>query len=339
MAYDVSVIVPIYNMEKHVSDGVAALKRQTCPNMQVILVNDGSTDNSESAAKSAIEGLDNFTLLTTENRGSGPARNAGIARAEGKYLYFFDIDDKLYDNSLERMVKLAEESACDLLVFSFTHTKDFDLPAKTYQINDAEADGDHMRAHFENYMSGGANATGAPWNKLFRRDVVKDNNVEYPPLRRHQDEGFIMRYISYARKVRFSSEVLYRHLGNTQSRRWQKYPLDYGSVVEGLMDMFEGIVINWNPDNDAVRKNVYQIYYERNIDVLKVLFNPKWGLSHSERYKKLKDRQKVYEARAEKYRMLEINRDNYFSLIKGRHYLLLYLAVCFRVNANGRSGK
>ncbi len=336
MEYDVSVIVPVYNMAEHVARGVSALRRQTCERMQVIFVNDGSTDQSERLIREAIEGLPNFTLITTENRGSGPARNEGIARAEGKYLYFYDIDDRLDEDSIRRMVALAEEAQCDMLAFGFTYTKDFNGPYKTTVLENARAEGDEMRREYDRYMSGPTNITGAPWNKLFLREMVVENHLEYPSLRRHQDEGFIMRCAAVAQKVAFSSEVLYHHLLNDQARRWRKYPLGYADAVEGLMDMYESIVIAWNPANDAVRERIYFTYYLRNLDILKVLFNPKWGFNHRERYRRLVERQGVYERRSAKYAGLPIHQDRYWRLIQARLYPLLYLALWYAVSRDNK---
>lgn len=299
--YDISVITPVYNMEKFAAEGIRTLKEQTGVNAEFIFVNDGSKDKSAEVISAEIAGLPNFTLISTENCGAGPARNTGIAAASGKYLYFFDIDDKLISGALKRMVELADKAECDLLVFAYQSRSDFSNEPKLIKRSKRDVIGSEARKEYDIYMSGEYAIQGAPWNKLFRRDITVDNHVEYPALRRNQDEVFIMRYMAFAEKIRIEDDVLYDHLWNTQERMWLKYRLDYDENVEELFRFYNDIILAWNPNNEKVKRLLSRLYFSSMLDSMKVLFNPKWKLTGKEKYGMLKNRLRQYRENAVKY--------------------------------------
>lgn len=122
--YKVSVIVPIYNIEKYLEDCLNSLERQTLGNIEVILVCDGPTDSSERIAERYVEKNKHFSLISQSNKGIGGARNAGIKAASGEYFYFLDGDDYIEDNALEVLYERAHKANLDVLFFSSKTFKD-----------------------------------------------------------------------------------------------------------------------------------------------------------------------------------------------------------------------
>ncbi len=114
----VSVIVPIYNVEPYLSECLESLKRQTLKNIEIIMVNDGSTDNSAFIAQKFTQLNNNFKLINQDNSGPGAARNTGMAHAKGEYIYFIDGDDFIADNTLEILYEKASTCNLDILLFS-----------------------------------------------------------------------------------------------------------------------------------------------------------------------------------------------------------------------------
>lgn len=114
----VSVIVPIYNVVPWLAECLDSLERQTLKNMEVILVNDGSTDGSDQIAKEYAQRNECFKYIERTNGGLSAARNTGIAKANGKYIYFLDSDDYLVDDALEKLYRRAEEKDLDIILFS-----------------------------------------------------------------------------------------------------------------------------------------------------------------------------------------------------------------------------
>jgi glycosyltransferase involved in cell wall biosynthesis len=108
----ISVIVPVYNAEKYLNECIDSLIGQTFfYSMEVILIDDGSTDNSPSLCDSYSQKHENIKVIHQENSGVSVARNRGIEKAQGKYIGFVDADDYVYPEMYERLFKLAEERA------------------------------------------------------------------------------------------------------------------------------------------------------------------------------------------------------------------------------------
>mgnify|MGYP003401399665 FL=1 len=114
--YKVSVIVPVYNVEQYLSDCLESICRQTLKGIEIIVVNDGSTDNSLSIIKSFQQKYSNIKLINKKNGGLSSARNAGIDMAVGEYLFFVDSDDFIDLDTLEKMYVKANETHCPLII-------------------------------------------------------------------------------------------------------------------------------------------------------------------------------------------------------------------------------
>ena len=109
LSYSVTVIVPVYNGEDYVKDCFYQLKEQSLSDIEVIFVNDGSTDSTQSKLQELIKGNDNFKLINQKNGGVSNARNVGVSQAKGKYIGFVDVDD-IYDKD---MYEILYNNACE----------------------------------------------------------------------------------------------------------------------------------------------------------------------------------------------------------------------------------
>ncbi|MDE6751971.1 MAG: glycosyltransferase, partial [Eubacterium sp.] len=113
---DISVIVPIYNVEEYLAECLDSIVCQTKQDFEVIMVDDGSTDSSGEIAKSYAEKYPNFHYLYKENNGLGCARNYGVAHSDSKYIIFMDSDDKISEDLYEKMFNAAEKNNSDLTI-------------------------------------------------------------------------------------------------------------------------------------------------------------------------------------------------------------------------------
>lgn len=111
----VSIIVPIFNVEKYLAECLDSLVKQTMDDIEIIMVNDGSIDDSEEIAKSYVDLNENFCLINRENSGLSAARNSGLDVAKGEYVYFLDSDDFLSDDAIEKLYKKAKAEDLDQL--------------------------------------------------------------------------------------------------------------------------------------------------------------------------------------------------------------------------------
>lgn len=113
----ISVIIPVYNVEKYLHECVDSVLGQTYKNLEVILVDDGSTDSSGKICDEYVEKNDRITVIHQKNSGPSKTRNTGLENANGKYIYFLDSDDYIGNNALELLVNTAESNDADLVFF------------------------------------------------------------------------------------------------------------------------------------------------------------------------------------------------------------------------------
>lgn len=123
----ISVIIPVYNVEEYLRECVESVINQTYENLEIILVDDGSTDSSGKICEEYLDKDSRVTVIHQKNSGPSKTRNTGINNANGKYIYFLDSDDYIELNAVERLVTTAESNSADLVFFdahSFTDSGD-----------------------------------------------------------------------------------------------------------------------------------------------------------------------------------------------------------------------
>lgn len=280
----VSVVIPIYNMGASIEKCVESVCNQSYKNLEVILVDDGSADNTLEVCRKIAEKDDRVFVYHTENRGSGPARNTGIENAHGDYIYFPDADDFLNNDAISMMLEATENGKYDLIVFGYESKDETGKNVFEKTFPKIEKNAGDLRSDYAQCM-GGVNKLaiqGAPWNKFFSARIIKENNIEYPPLRRHQDEGFISRYMCFAEKVKFIPEILYTHFVNSLKLEWKKYPLNYEDCITGLYKVRKKTICTWNASDELTHKMVEREFICGMIKSMELLFSDKAALKHKE---------------------------------------------------------
>lgn len=193
----VSIIVPVYNAEKTLNRCVESILLQEYRNIELILVDDGSTDNSLLICQKWCTKDARINILTQENTGVSGTRNTGISKATGKYLQFVDSDDWIPYNSTKVMLDRAEQTQSDMVIAHF------------YRVaNDCKAVKGNIKAEIvlnkKEFMSimmkEPANFYyGVMWNKLYRRDIVSAHRISCcTDLTWCEDFLFNLDYIRYA---------------------------------------------------------------------------------------------------------------------------------------------
>lgn len=124
---------------------------------------------------------------------------------------------------------------------------------------------------------------GAPWNKFFSLHIIKSNNILFPPLRRHQDEGFIGRYMCFCEKVVFIPDILYTYYINDLALEWKKYPVNYIDSVIGLYEVRKSTLLLWNKDDIETHDLVTKEFLCNTIKALELSFSPKMNLNAKQR--------------------------------------------------------
>lgn len=168
----VSVIIPVFNAEKYLSKCIDSVLSQTCPALELILVNDGSTDRSEEIINTYIQD-DRVVYLKQENKGVSAARNLGLSRASGEYIIFVDSDDYLISDSLDKRIE--EARTTDLLISNYYQITEVDIENKKY-INVAK-NLSVVDALWTISPRSTIGYQGYLWNKVFRREIIKKNGI------------------------------------------------------------------------------------------------------------------------------------------------------------------
>ena len=291
----VSIVVPVYNMGDSIEKCVQSLLVQDYENYEIILVDDGSKDDSFERCQKLQEGHSIIQVYHTENRGSGPARNYGIEHSKGRYIFFPDADDLLDSCAISVMVEAMECGKNDLVVFGYKEIRADGSFSREKKYPELHQSGDDIRNNYAEYMGSSVSLgiQGAPWNKFFDLEIVRSNGIEYPPLRRHQDEGFIARYMCYAKNVHFIQDVLYTHYTNDLKLQWKKYPIDYIDAVIGLNETRKETILKWNPNDKETHKIIQREFICNVIKALELSFSPKMGFNKSQRLNWIKDKIQV----------------------------------------------
>lgn len=205
--------------------------------------------------------------------------------ATGDYVYFPDADDLLEPNTVKTLVNAMLKYESDLIVFGF---KNIDINGnliseKKYQKKIYE--GNYIRDNYHIFfnMNDEFGIQGAPWNKFFDLTKIKKNKIEYPPLKRHQDEVFISRYINHVEKVCFIEDILYVYNTNDLKREWDKFPVDYLDIVMSLKRYREDIIVKWNDKNEIVLDMIEREYICKIIKALELSFSKKFNFNRNER--------------------------------------------------------
>ena len=187
-----SVIVPVYNVEKYLEECVDSLLNQTLSDLEIFLVDDGSTDRSGAIAdRFAKENPDRVHTLHLENGGQGRARNAALPMAQGDYIGFVDSDDWIERDMYEKMLDRAEQTGADVVVCDFLE-------------HYADGREQTLPACFQDHP---LSAAGSSCNKIFRRSLVGD--LRFPEGLWYEDFYFSAVMLLRSKRTEFIPEPLY----------------------------------------------------------------------------------------------------------------------------------
>ena len=236
----VSIIVPIYNVEKYLPKCLDSLVNQTLDDIEIILVNDGSTDNSGIIAKQYYENHKNkIKYLEKENGGLSDARNFGIPYATGEYIAFLDSDDYIEIDSYKQMYEKAKEEDADYIECDFI----WEYPNK--QIID-------KRLSYNNKQEMLTNVRVVAWNKLIKREIIIKNNLKFPKGLRYEDIEFTYKLIPLLNKVSYIDKpfIHYVQRNNSIANVQNEKTADIFAILE-------------NVEKYYIEKNLYNEYKDQ----------------------------------------------------------------------------
>lgn len=183
-----SIVIPIYNAEKYIDNVYESLKKQSYKNLEIIFINDGSTDSSLQKILDISYKDNRVKVVNQNNYGVATARNIGINSSQGEYIHFVDADDllvpELYNNLFTFLKKF---NSPDILIFSHETIDDKDKVIEQKILIDKSTQDTLESLFIEVYSK---DSFSAPWNKLYKKTFLKQNNIFFPPQKFGEDALF-----------------------------------------------------------------------------------------------------------------------------------------------------
>lgn len=231
----ISVIIPVYKVEKYLCRCVDSVLAQTYTNMEIILVDDGSPDNCPVMCDEYARQDSRVKVIHQENAGLSGARNAGIDMAQGQWLAFVDSDDYLAADFLERLYQACVDTGSSLSVCRWEYVRGETIPEHGTGETRVYT-GREMLANL--YVPDGAYFVVA-WNKLYRKELFED--IRYPLGRIHEDEATTYRIYDKVKKAAYVDRSLYGYFVTPVSitRGFNPKRMDWVTAVAERLDFFE----------------------------------------------------------------------------------------------------
>ena len=200
--------MPIYNVEQYLEACLNSITNQSIKDIEVILVNDGSTDSSEKIANKFVKKDSRLKLINQDNKGLSAARNVGIEAANGEYIYFIDSDDYIIGNdSLKEMIELLEKNKSDIVVGKLI---------RIYEKKDASIECSFLDFFkddvwsTEDYIKLCSRFNWVPvWLYIYRKSFIVENNIKFKEGFLHEDEDFTPKVILKSKRISIYKKAFY----------------------------------------------------------------------------------------------------------------------------------
>ena len=275
----ITIVIPIYNVEKYLHDCLKSVINQTYNNLQIILVDDGSPDNCPKICDEYKNKDSRIEVIHKKNGGLSDARNAGLEKAKGRYICFIDSDDFINCKYIEKLYDLITKNNADMAVSNFKRVQDFKeeyLEKKEENATEEIYTGKQM---IENIYSRKLYVQSTvAWNKMYKTELFKD--IKFPYGKLHEDEFTTYKLYYICSKVVMTSEILYyyRYVPNSiMNKKFNKKRLDGISALEERLTFFK----------DKKEEKLYNLTLIRYLMVIMIHYtNIKKFLENSEEIQK-----------------------------------------------------
>lgn len=200
-----SIIIPVYNTSKYLKECLDSIVSQNCQDVEIILVNDGSTDESPKICENYKNKFPNIVFVNNSNHGVSYSRNCGIDIANGKYLLFVDSDDILVANGLSQICRLLTENS---LMYVYGYKKIYENREESYILNPKTI----SSVQALRLLVSDNNFGGYLWNKVFLKEIIEKNNIIFDDkIAMNEDMKFCFDYISCCDKINLVDDVFYKY--------------------------------------------------------------------------------------------------------------------------------
>lgn len=285
---DVSVIVPIYNVEKYLDECLDSIENQTkTDGVEIICINDGSTDKSSEILKRHAEKNDKIKVITQENQGLSEARNAGMKIAKGKYIMFVDSDDLIVPYAIEKAYNTAEKYGVDVVKISSIAFRDGEkLNLDKYKYNDFKTCSSKRNMNqnpFEVWKKYDIPVTA--WSKFWKRDFIERNNLSFKKGIKLEDVLFTWLSLPQLSEIAIDNNVFYLYRKNRQ-----------GSIMYNLYrNLVDRIENNITIAEELIRNRDFVKFIDSDNWIIKCIFSLCYN--SISRNLKIPEKQKYYSSK------------------------------------------
>jgi len=265
----ISVIIPIFNTGKFLNKCLNSLLNQSLTNIEIICVDDGSTDNSLKILKSYENKDERVKVFTQKNNCAGAARNLGISYAKGKYILFVDSDDWFEEDGFKLLYDKAEQLNVDLLLFdSIEHKINNQFKERKY-FNNNEDDFSNLvfDYHYKNNKLV-MNSFFVPWSKLYRTKFLLDKDIKFSEIPLFEDMFFNVTVTTLASKIAYYPKILYHYNRLNSSSITSDIKYDAKALI--IVDIYKSIE-NFLRKNDFYEELEFNYIFSKIKEYINVL--------------------------------------------------------------------
>ena len=252
-----SVIIPVYNVEKYINRCLKSILSQRYNDLEIILIDNGSTDRSGSICDIYANEGANISVYHIENHGVGLARNFGLSKARGEFIYFVDSDDYLVGNLFAEFEdKLTPD--LDLLVFSYYNSFEQEMTEKNRTKKILPYNGSYDKYDFSKIFKDLflSDMLYTVWNKLYRREFLLENNLSFEQYELGEDVRFNLNAYRNVNKVYLSQDSYYVYVIGRKGSAMSSYNPKRLQYQLQELELVDSLLKDWNIDSSNLDNTV-----------------------------------------------------------------------------------
>lgn len=342
----VSIIVPVYKTEYFLAECIESLINQTYKKIEIILVDDGSPDESGKICDEYKEIDKRIKVIHQKNQGVSVARNKGLYESKGSWVIFVDGDDVAEKNMVEKLYNATQKDDCEIVFGNYNIlTKQNKLPKIYFKGSGKIFSSEEKNILIEKCMEN----LGVPWGKIYKKSLIVDNNIEFKPnLKRMQDSIFNIYIFKESTKIKYIEDIVYNYRQFMESSCY-KYTKDIDITSMQILNETKQFIEKYN-----LQKELMNAYYKKCvkllIEIVKLKYIPyECKMSYKQKIKQIKQliKEEPYKQAKSKAIISQLN-TNYrigYLLIKFNFINLLYVYYKLiyinknKVNYKNKEGK
>lgn len=243
----ISIILPAYNCEKVIERTIKSIEKQFFDFIELIIVNDGSTDNTREICLKYSEKNSKIKYVETENYGVSNARNIGISKAEGEYICFIDSDDEYYPSFINKINQYINGDK--LLVFAYDRINVNSGKIRKMRICNDFNNQKEMKSQIE--MLQANFLFNQVWNKVYLKKIIKENNIKFDiGLSMGEDYIFNLEYMKHIQNIEYIDEILYKY-----------YTKETGLSLQKRDNKLKIKLENWKKNKELYNEKKWNLEY------------------------------------------------------------------------------